>query len=95
MESTHTKNESAVSDSDSVSLDEPGRRSSRRGFLYSSVFLRVAASIVFIPCFIVITNTGGYHYLLLIMLLVTVAMQVVVLALPSPFFPVAALQTAQ
>lgn len=75
MESTRTKNETAVSDSRPVNPDEPGQRSTRRGFLYSSVFLRVAASVVFIPCFIVITNTGGYHYLLLIMLLVAVAMR--------------------
>ncbi|MCZ6765669.1 MAG: phosphatidate cytidylyltransferase [bacterium] len=74
MESTHTKNENAVSDSEPVSHNEPGQRTDRKGFLYSSVFLRVAASVVFIPCFIVITNTGGYHYLLLIMLLVAVAM---------------------
>ena len=38
----------------------------RKPFLYSSVFLRVAASVVFIPCFIIITNTGGYHFLALI-----------------------------
>jgi phosphatidate cytidylyltransferase len=25
--------------------------------------LRIAASIVFIPCFMIITNTGGYHFL--------------------------------
>lgn len=38
----------------------------RKPFLYSSIFLRIAASLVFIPCFIIITNTGGYHFLALI-----------------------------
>lgn len=27
------------------------------------MFLRVAASVIFIPCFIIITKTGGYHFL--------------------------------
>jgi phosphatidate cytidylyltransferase len=35
----------------------------RRSILHSSIFLRIAASVVFIPCFIIITNTGGYHFL--------------------------------
>lgn len=37
-----------------------------RSFFQSSVFLRVAASVVFIPCFIIITNRGGYYFMLLI-----------------------------
>jgi len=74
MESTRTREENAVSASDHKNAGEHGDRPHRRGFLYSSVFLRIAASIVFIPCFIVITNTGGYHYLLFFSLLVAVAM---------------------
>lgn len=38
----------------------------RKSWGQSSVLLRVAASVVFIPCFIVITRTGGYHFLALI-----------------------------
>jgi phosphatidate cytidylyltransferase len=38
----------------------------RKSFFHSSVFLRVAASVVFIPCFIIITNSGGYYFMLLI-----------------------------
>ncbi|MEE9270833.1 MAG: phosphatidate cytidylyltransferase [Candidatus Krumholzibacteria bacterium] len=41
---------------------------------HSSVFLRVAASLVFIPCFIVITNAGGYHFLALMHAVTFVAM---------------------
>jgi phosphatidate cytidylyltransferase len=44
-------------------MNEIDGRTLRRPFLYSSVFLRVAASVVFIPCFIIITRTGGYHFL--------------------------------
>ncbi len=39
---------------------------SGNSFLYSSVFRRVAASIVFIPCFIIITKRGGLQFLALI-----------------------------
>jgi len=46
----------------------------RRSFLHSSIFLRVAASVVFIPCFIIITNAGGYHFLLLIDAVIFVGM---------------------
>ncbi|UCG50634.1 MAG: phosphatidate cytidylyltransferase [Candidatus Latescibacterota bacterium] len=46
----------------------------RKTFLNSSIFLRVAASVVFIPCFIIITNTGGYHFLLLIDAVIFVGM---------------------
>jgi phosphatidate cytidylyltransferase len=46
----------------------------RQSFLQSSVFLRVAASIVFIPCFVVITNTGGYHFLAMVNAIVFVGM---------------------
>jgi phosphatidate cytidylyltransferase len=38
----------------------------RRSFLHSSIVLRVLASIVFIPCFIIITGRGGYHFLALV-----------------------------
>jgi phosphatidate cytidylyltransferase len=40
--------------------------STRRSFLHSSIVMRVLASVVFIPCFIVITRRGGYHFLALI-----------------------------
>lgn len=46
----------------------------RKSFLRSSVFLRVAAAVVFIPCFIVITNTGGYHFLAFVNALIFVGM---------------------
>jgi phosphatidate cytidylyltransferase len=38
----------------------------RKSFLHSSIVLRVLASVVFIPCFIVITWRGGYHFLALV-----------------------------
>ncbi len=38
----------------------------RRSFLLSSMVLRVLAAIVFIPCFIIITWRGGYHFLALV-----------------------------
>ncbi|MBP2681053.1 MAG: hypothetical protein H6Q78_916 [Candidatus Krumholzibacteriota bacterium] len=46
----------------------------RKSFLHSSVFLRIAASAVFIPCFIIITNSGGYRFLLLIEAVIFVGM---------------------
>jgi phosphatidate cytidylyltransferase len=46
----------------------------RKSFLHSSIFLRVAASVVFIPCFIIITRTGGYHFLALINALIFIGM---------------------
>jgi phosphatidate cytidylyltransferase len=46
----------------------------RKSFLNSSIFLRVAASVVFIPCFVIITNAGGYHFLLLMNALIFVGM---------------------
>jgi phosphatidate cytidylyltransferase len=46
----------------------------RKSFLHSSIFLRVAASVVFIPCFIIITKTGGYHFLALINALIFIGM---------------------
>jgi phosphatidate cytidylyltransferase len=45
---------------------DPTPTTVRKSFLHSSIFLRVAASVVFIPCFVIITNAGGYHFLLLI-----------------------------
>ena len=39
---------------------------SRRSLLNTSTALRVLASAVFIPCFIIITMRGGYHFLALI-----------------------------
>ncbi len=46
----------------------------RKSFLTSSIFLRVAAAVVFIPCFFIITNAGGYHFLFLIDGLIFVGM---------------------
>lgn len=46
----------------------------RKSILRSSVFLRIAASVVFIPCFIIITNTGGYHFLALINAVIFIGM---------------------
>jgi phosphatidate cytidylyltransferase len=46
----------------------------RRPFLRSSIFLRIAASVVFVPCFIIITRSGGYHFLLLIGAIIFVGM---------------------
>ncbi len=46
----------------------------RKSFLHSSFFLRIAASVVFIPCFIIITMDGGYHFLLLFNALIFVGM---------------------
>ena len=46
-----------------TSMSASESATARKSFLHSSIFLRIAASIVFIPCFIIITNTGGYHFL--------------------------------
>jgi phosphatidate cytidylyltransferase len=53
---------------------DPTPTTVRKSLLNSSIFLRVAASVVFIPCFIIITNAGGYHFLLLIDSVIFVAM---------------------
>ena len=55
-------------------MDSTPTTTVRRSFLRSSIFLRVAASVVFIPCFIIITNAGGYHFLLLIDAVIFVGM---------------------
>jgi len=39
------------------------------------MFLRIAASIVFIPCFIIITRRGGVHFLLLVDLIIIIGMR--------------------
>lgn len=49
-------------------------QTTRRIRLHSSIALRVIASVVFIPCFIVITRRGGYHFLALINLVIFVGM---------------------
>lgn len=38
----------------------------RKSLFHSSVILRVLASIVFIPCLIIVTWRGGYHFLALV-----------------------------
>jgi phosphatidate cytidylyltransferase len=50
--------------------DSPNRRS----LLDSSIVLRVLASIVFIPCFIIITRRGGYHLVALIDIVIFIGM---------------------
>ncbi len=44
------------------SMDPTPTTTVRRAFLHSSIFLRVAASVVFIPCFVIITNAGGLPF---------------------------------
>jgi phosphatidate cytidylyltransferase len=48
--------------------------SDRRSLLDSSIVLRVLASIVFIPCFIIITRRGGYHLVALIDIVIFIGM---------------------
>ncbi len=48
----------------------PGKKS----ILQSSIVLRVLASVVFIPCFIIITLRGGYHFLALMDIVIFVGM---------------------
>jgi phosphatidate cytidylyltransferase len=55
-------------------MEPPRGGADRKSFITSSIFLRVAASVVFIPCFIVITDAGGYHFLLLIDSIIFVGM---------------------
>jgi phosphatidate cytidylyltransferase len=46
----------------------------RKGLLHSSIALRVVASIVFIPCFIIIARRGGLHFLALINIVIFIGM---------------------
>jgi phosphatidate cytidylyltransferase len=46
----------------------------RKSLLHSSMLLRVLASIVFIPCFIVITLRGGFHFLVLVDIVIFVGL---------------------
>jgi phosphatidate cytidylyltransferase len=48
--------------------------STRRSPFDSSIVMRVLASIVFIPCFIVITQRGAYHFLGLIDIVIFIGM---------------------
>lgn len=70
----HTKNVRDDLGSRSIDAGTPPPAAAQRSFLQSSVFLRVAASLVFIPCFIVITDTGGYHFIAFVNLLVFIGM---------------------
>lgn len=45
-----------------------------KSLLRSSIFLRVLASVVFIPCFIIITWRGGYHFLGLVDIVIFIGM---------------------
>ncbi|MGD8413878.1 MAG: phosphatidate cytidylyltransferase [Candidatus Latescibacterota bacterium] len=47
---------------------------SRRSLFSTSTALRVLASVVFIPCFIIITLRGGYHFLALIDIVIFVGL---------------------
>ena len=55
-------------------MNQTGSEPARKSFLHSSAFLRVAASIFVIPCFIIIIRAGGYHFLGLMSALLFVAM---------------------
>jgi phosphatidate cytidylyltransferase len=46
----------------------------RGNLLHSSMALRIVASVVFIPCFIVITMRGGYHFLALVDIVIFIGM---------------------
>lgn len=46
----------------------------KRSFLHSSITLRVLASVVFIPCFIIITRRGDLHFLALIDIVIFIGM---------------------
>ncbi len=46
----------------------------RRPLLHSSIVLRVLASVVFIPCFIIITRRGGYHFLALLDIIIFIGL---------------------
>ena len=48
----------------------PGRKS----ILTSSTTLRVLASVVFLPCFVIITMRGGYHFLALVDVIIFVGL---------------------
>ena len=74
MESTPTNNARDVLDSEVDTMSPTDPNPVRRSFFRSPVFLRVAAAVVFIPCFIVITNTGGYHFLAFVNALIFVGM---------------------
>ncbi|UCH82895.1 MAG: phosphatidate cytidylyltransferase [Candidatus Latescibacterota bacterium] len=69
-----TRNGKDDSGNERVGVNPSQGTTVRRSFLTSSIFLRVAASVVFIPCVIVITNTGGYYFLLLINTVIFVGM---------------------
>ena len=73
MRSSHTSN---VTDDSAYKspMDPIEETSARKSSVYTSVFLRVAASVVFIPCFVIITRTGGYHFLALIDIILFVGM---------------------
>jgi phosphatidate cytidylyltransferase len=55
-------------------MNTPDSAATRKSFFKSSVFLRIAAAVVFLPCFVIITSTGGYHFLAFINVLIFVGM---------------------
>lgn len=46
----------------------------KKPLFHSSIVLRVAASVVFIPCFIIITRRGGYHFLALVDIIIFIGL---------------------
>jgi len=46
----------------------------RKSLLHSSMALRIVASLVFVPCFIIITRRGGLHFLALINIVIFIGM---------------------
>lgn len=46
----------------------------RKSLFHSSIVLRILASIVFIPCFIIITRRGGYHFLALLDIIIFIGL---------------------
>lgn len=55
-------------------MTSESRTTARKPILHSSIVLRVLASVVFIPCFIIITRRGGYHFLALVDIIIFIGM---------------------
>jgi phosphatidate cytidylyltransferase len=57
------------------SMSDPNPSPVQRSWLHSSIAMRVIASVAFIPCFIIITQKGGYHFLALTAVIIVIGMQ--------------------
>ena len=55
-------------------MSSESKTTAKKPLLHSSIVLRVAASIVFIPCFIIITRRGGYHFLALVDIIIFIGL---------------------